>query len=336
MNGDENYQNYFIEADPKLDYSNVTRPRSLPLLTEFDTKHGKKHLWTTFSADQVDLNYQNDEVFLEILKVLLFYVQMGARLIRLDAIGFMWKIIGTTCIHLDETHLLIKVYRKLVEAVSPECLIITETNVPHHENISYFGDGYDEAHMVYQFSLPPLTLHAFLLSTSKYLNCWAKTLSLPSSKTSFFNFLASHDGIGMRPAQGLLPQEDIDVMVEIAKSKGGRVSYKTNEDGSQSVYELNINYFSALEDMNDTLQNNVTKFLCAHSILLTMVGMPAIYVHSLLGSVNDYETLQKTQQNRSINRGKLDFFRNQEFIGHSKATCCFYAHFRSEDYGYIR
>ena len=80
----------------------------------------------------------------------------GASAVRLDAIGFLWKETGTTCLHLPQTHAVIKLWRALVDHIAPGTRLLTETNVPHAENISYFGNGHDEAHLVYQFAFPPL------------------------------------------------------------------------------------------------------------------------------------------------------------------------------------
>ncbi|MDQ0338757.1 sucrose phosphorylase [Caldalkalibacillus uzonensis] len=305
--GEPKYQDYFIEADPTADYSTVTRPRALPLLTKVETAHGEQYVWTTFSADQVDLNYKNEAVLLAIIDVLLFYVQKGAKLLRLDAIGFMWKELGTTCIHLEQTHQLIQLFRDILDEVAPETIIITETNVPHKENISYFGNGYNEAHMVYQFPLPPLVLHAFYTENAEVLSRWMKSLAPTSEQTAFFNFLASHDGIGVRPATGILSESEINMMLDKVKAHGGYVSYKDNGDGTQSPYELNINYLEALSHPDEPVVLKVKRFVAAHGILLSLMGVPAIYIHSLLGSVNDHEGVKRTGQYRSINREKLSY-----------------------------
>ena len=250
LRGEPPYTDYFIAADPAADLSTVIRPRTLPLLTPVDTADGLKHVWTTFSADQIDLNYANPQVLLEILEVLLSYVGHRARLIRLDAIGFMWKEIGTTSLHLPQAHRIIQLMRAMLDVVAPDVVLITETNVPHVENISYWGDGHNEAQLVYNFTLPPLTLHAFQTGDTRLLSRWAATLQTVSAETGFFNFMASHDGIGLRPLEGILDAAAIQAMVNRTLAHGGRVSYKTNRDGSQSPYELNIVYFDALNDPN--------------------------------------------------------------------------------------
>ncbi|MGR5288454.1 sugar phosphorylase [Vibrio maritimus] len=311
--GDAKYQDYFVESDPSLDYSSVTRPRALPLHTPFSKASGEAvHVWTTFSDDQIDINFHSPKVLLESIDILLMYAANGGRSIRLDAIGFIWKKLGTTCIHLEEAHEIIKLWRIILDEVMPGTLLITETNVPHKENVSYFGSG-DEAHMVYQFPLPPLTLHALMSENSETLTQWATSLTneamaqlAQGDKTTYFNFLASHDGIGVRPTEGILTDEDRQMMCAQVERKGGRVNYKNNGDGTQSPYELNINYLSAITEPTDSIDDKAKKFIAAQSILLSFIGVPAIYYHSLLGSENDVQGMLDSGINRRINREKLD------------------------------
>lgn len=301
------YNTYFIECDPDADYSSVTRPRALPLLTEFKTVTGdKKYLWTTFSTDQIDLNFRSPYVYAEILDVLLSFAKNGARFIRLDAIGFIWKELGTTCMHLPETHEIIKSYRMLLDAYAPGVFIITETNVPHKDNISYFGNGHDEAQLIYQFPLPPLTMFSLLTGNAEKLSKWADGLEEPVYGTSFFNFLSSHDGIGVRPTEGILTKEEQQILVDATLKNGGVVSYKDNGDGTKSPYELNINYQDALASPEDSDEIRIARFLAAETILLSLQGLPGIYIHSLLGSRNDYYGMNTSGIPRRINREKLD------------------------------
>lgn len=305
--GEAPYTSYFITVPPETDLSAVVRPRTHPLLTPVETGDGVEYVWTTFSADQIDLNYGSPALLLEIFDTLLFYVEQGAQFIRLDAIGFMWKEIGTTCLHLPQVHELIKAMRALLDEVAPEVLLVTETNVPHRENISYFGDGYDEAQMVYNFTLPPLTLHAFATQDATALTDWAETLAAPSDQTTFFNFMASHDGIGLRPLEGILAPDAVAALAERAQRHGGFVNYRSNPDGSQTPYELNIVYFDALNDpaADEPVALQVDRFMASQAILLSMAGVPGVYVHSLFGSRNWREGVAQTKQNRTINRRKF-------------------------------
>ena len=299
------YEDFFISVDPETDLSAVTRPRALPILTPFTLHDGSvRHLWTTFSEDQIDLNFASPDVLIAMVDVLLHYLMEGANYIRLDAVGFMWKIPGTHCIHLEQTHQLIQLFRAITEAVAPGTVIITETNVPHKDNISYFGNGENEAQMVYQFSLPPLVLHAIHRQDVRTLSQWASSLELPSTKTTWFNFLASHDGIGLNPLRGILSESDILSLVEKLQQEGALVNWKNNPDGTRSPYEINVTYLDALSPKNATDNERIARFILAHAVLLSFPGVPAIYIQSALGSRNDYEGVERLGYNRAINRKK--------------------------------
>ncbi len=307
LDGDDEFKDLAVETDPNLDLSLVTRPRSLPLLTPFKKKSGEEvHVWTTFSADQVDVNFASVSILVKMVEILLHYVAMGATILRLDAIAFLWKEIGTTCLHLENTHNMVKLFRLILDQVAPGVKILTETNVPHQENISYFGNGKDEAQMVYNFTLPPLLLHSFLKQDTSLFSSWVSTLQLESRENTFFNFTASHDGIGVRPLEGILDKADLDDIIKMVKANGGQVSYKHNTDGSESPYELNITYVDAYlrgDVGNDPHQ--AKRFLASQAIQLVLPGVPAVYIHSLLGTHNWKEGVRQTKRARTINRRKL-------------------------------
>jgi glucosylglycerate phosphorylase len=304
---DPKYQSYYIALDPKTDTSSVVRPRTTPLLTAFDTNSYQKHVWTTFSADQADLNYANPDVLIEVMRVLFFYVQQGADLLRLDAIAYIWSEVGTPSIHHAKTHEIVKLMHTLLDYAAPWVWLVTETNVPHDENLSYFGNGHNEAHMIYNFALPPLLVHTLLVGDATILSRWAHELRTPSDDTHFFNFTASHDGIGIRGVTNILSDNAIEAMCESVVERGGKLSMKTNTDGTTSVYEMNISYFNAIIRPGSSLDSQVDQFISSQSIMLSLKGIPGIYLHSLLGSNNWYDGVKETGQNRSINREKLDY-----------------------------
>ncbi|MCT2419318.1 alpha-amylase family glycosyl hydrolase [Pantoea sp. XY16] len=304
---DPGWDDFFISMPPATDLSAVTRPRTSPLLTPFKMADGDtRFIWTTFSADQIDLNFANPEVLLRMVNVLLDYLIRGADYVRLDAVGYMWKTPGTRCIHLEKTHQLVKLFRAIADHVAPGTVIITETNVPHQDNISYLGNGHDEAQMVYQFSLPPLVLHAIHTGSARALRQWASSLDLSSNDTTFFNFLASHDGIGLNPARGILSEVEIVALVRDLALEGALVSYKNNPDGTTSPYEINVTYLDALNSEADDDDTRLKRFLLAHAILLVFPGVPAIYIQSILGGRNHYDGVRAAGHNRAINRQKYD------------------------------
>ncbi len=302
------YREFFINPAEGADLSQVVRPRALPLLTPFNTAKGPAKIWTTFSPDQVDLNLKNPEVLIRLLSALLFYVAKGARFIRLDAIAFLWKEPSTNCLHLPQTHRIIQLFRAVLDDLAPQVCLITETNVPHPDNVSYFGDGTNEAQFVYNFALPPLVLHSFATGSAERLTSWAETLKLPSDQVTFFNFLASHDGIGLNPARGILDHSEIEALVNRTLAHGGFISYKDTSAGQRVPYELNINYLDALSnpDANEGPILATRKLLSAHSILLSLQGVPGIYFHSLFGSRGDHAGAVTSGIPRRINREKLD------------------------------
>jgi sucrose phosphorylase len=306
---DPRYAGFFLEPGEDFDTSHVVRPRTSPLTHEYVRPDGTvAHAWTTFGPDQVDVDPSTPAVLRELTDVLLGYLSRGATTVRLDAIGYLWKQSGTSCIHLPQTHAIIRIWRVLVDILAPGTLLLTETNVPHADNITYFGDGSDEAHMVYQFALPPLVLHAFVTGRATALSEWAATIGPVSDTATWFNFLASHDGIGIRPTQGLLTDDDRALLVERTIARGGRVSMARRPDGTEGVYELNTNFLDALVSpaSSDPDADAVTRGLAAHAILLSVIGVPAVYYHSLLGSGQDRGGMEESGIPRRINRETLD------------------------------
>jgi sucrose phosphorylase len=313
-NGVAPERHFFIEVEPGTDLSAVVRPRTHPLLRPVQTPYGERFVWATFSHDQIDLDFSNPDVLFELMDVLLFYVHQGARIIRLDAIAYLWKEIGTDCIHRPETHQVVKLLRDLLELLAPGVILLTETNVPHAENLSYFGDG-DEAHMVYQFSLPPLLLHALETGESRYLAEWAANLEPPPAGCTYFNFTASHDGVGLRPLEGLLPETAFHDLVERMEQKGGKVSRRSNPDGTQTPYELNITYFDALSFPGHKDSDLcIARFLCSQSLMVSLQGIPGIYFNSLIGAPNWLVGVQQTGMARTINRQKWGEQEIQELL----------------------
>ena len=304
----EPYDDYFISLAPDTDLSMVVRPRDLPLLTSFDTLEGQEYVWTTFSPDQVDLNFANPAVLLEIMDVLLHYIQNGAQIIRLDAIAFLWKQPGNPSIHLPQTHTVVKLLRQVLTIVAPWVHIVTETNVPHKENVSYFGNGQDEAHLVYQFALPPLVLHSLASGDATAITQWASNLDLPSKTTTFLNYLASHDGIGLRPAQDVLDQKSLQRLLDWTIARNGKISYRSVGENQSEPYELNITLFDILADetAGETPSAvSIDRYLAAQAIMLSLKGVPGIYFHSLFGGRNHSRGVEDTGMNRTINREKF-------------------------------
>lgn len=307
IQGQSPYDRYFVEGNPDDDLSDVVRPRTSALLREVEMAHGTKHVWCTFSHDQVDLDFTNPEVLLEFLRITRLHIENGVRIIRLDAVAFLWKEVGTSCIHLPQTHAIIQLMRVLLDFNEESVVLLTETNVPNKENLSYFGMR-NEAHSIYNFSLPPLLVHSLLNGTSRYLNQWQMAMPPAPLGCAYLNFSASHDGIGMRPAEGLLPNEDIDQMLQKTRDFGGLINMRAMPDGSQKPYELNITFFDMMKGTAEKEdEHQFDRFICSQTIVLALEGIPAIYIHALLATPNDLEGVRKSKVNRAINRHRWDY-----------------------------
>ena len=306
----ENYKNgldpgksYFIEANPDDAFDKVVRPRNSSLLTQVRTYDGVKHVWSTFSNDQIDLNFKNPEVLREFVRIVRDYLNHGISIFRMDAVPFIWKEPNTSCTNLNQTHEIIKLFHTLIEYYFPSALLVCENNVPSEENLAYFGNA-NEAHIIYNFSLPPLLVYTLLSGDCNHLKRWMMSLPPAQSGTSYLNFIASHDGIGLRPLDGLVTNEEINKLVEKTKKSGGKVTYRKSREGYDKPYELNITLYDLLESSFDDTSSSfgVERFLCAHSIMLALEGIPAIYIQSIFGSRNDLQRYKHTMRNRSINR----------------------------------
>ncbi|SES81818.1 sugar phosphorylase [Thalassotalea agarivorans] len=298
---------YFFTAEPSDDLSDVVRPRTSPLLRETNTQKGTKHVWCTFSHDQVDLDFRNPEVLKSFVSIIRLYLDQGVKIFRFDAIAFLWKIVGTSCINLPQTHETVRLLRTLIEYACSDAIIITETNIPNRQNLMYFGNA-NEAHCIYNFSLPPLLVNTLITGDCTYLKTWMMSMPPAQNGTAYFNFIASHDGIGLRPAEGLLSEQEINVLVNTMQSFGGKISWRNADNGQVKPYEMNITLYDALQGTTAGPDKyGQDRFISAHAIMLALEGIPGLYIHSLLGTSNDYEKLKNTQHNRAINRHRWDY-----------------------------
>ena len=305
--GQAPYDKFFFEASPKDDLRDVIRPRTTPLLQEVETKNGVRHVWCTFSHDQIDLDFRNPEVLLEFLRIIRLHVDNGVQIIRLDAVAFLWKEVGSPSIHLPQTHAVIKLMRLLCDFASEKIILLTETNVPKAENLSYFGQG-DEAHAIYNFPLPPLILHAMMSGNAEYLRRWQRAVPPAPMGCAYLNFTASHDGIGMRPAEGLLPEGEKQQVIETVKDIGGLVSMRKLSDGSESPYELNTSFYDAMSrTFAGADAHHHERFICSQTIVMSLEGIPAFYIHAMLATPNDYDGVNRRGMKRAINRHRWNY-----------------------------
>ncbi|MCK4709207.1 MAG: alpha-glucosidase C-terminal domain-containing protein, partial [Gammaproteobacteria bacterium] len=312
-------KDFFIDVDSAADLSAVVRPRTNPVLREVDTADGVKHVWCTFSFDQVDLNFKNPLVLLEMVDIINYYLDRGVSIFRLDAVAFLWKKIGSSCLNLPQTHEMIRLFRTLIEHKNPKAIIITETNIPNRENLAYFGNS-NEAHVIYNFALPPLLLHGLITGNNFYLNNWLMSMPPAQHGTTYLNFIASHDGIGLRPVEGILTDHEINQIAETMQSRGARISWRNLSEDEVRPYEINISLYDALSGTVEGKDEwQFERFICAHTIMLGLEGIPAFYIHSLLGTENDYHKMEMSGNNRAINRHVWECDELSEKLNNSKS-----------------
>lgn len=287
-------------------WNHVVRPRSSALFTLMDTHQGLRPVWTTFGPDQVDLDWSRLEVLESFAQLMHTYVDHGITWVRLDAIGFLWKDPYTTCLHRPKTRIVVQALRLLLEQYTCNGVLLTETNVPEEENLSYLRGG-DQAHVVYNFPLPPLLLEALLSNNCDLINDWlARWPQLPQGST-MLNFTASHDGIGLRPVEGLISPGRLQDLLMRCEDRGGLVSHRTEADGSLSPYELNIAWWSAMAGPATAPRRlQLERFLASQLLVIALPGVPAFYLPTLLAASNDHPTYRKTGCRRDLNRPQFD------------------------------
>ena len=297
---------YIVSPSETNVWENVIRPRNTSLFTNINTKQGFKSVWTTFGPDQIDVDWRNPHIFLEFLKLLVRYITNGADWIRLDAIAFIWKEPYTTCLHLDPVHSIVKLLNKCLKIIKPSAVLITETNVPEKENLSYLIEG-NEANLAYNFTLPPLLLEAIYTGKTDLLKSWLATWKELPRHTSLLNFTSSHDGIGLRALEGIMDDQRIHNLLVESEKRGGLVSHRRLSNGDDQPYELNISWWSAMSNEgSDNTLFQFERFLLSQLFTLSIKGVPAFYLPSVLASPNDIDSFRKTGQRRDLNREKFE------------------------------
>ena len=199
---------------------------------------------------------------------------------RLDAVGFVWKEPNTTCIHRPEAHRLVEILRVLLQDRFADGVVVTETNVPEQENLSYLRSG-REAHLAYNFPLPPLLLEATVSGRADLLNAWlSRWPSLPD-RTGLLNFTACHDGVGLRPLEGLMPDRRLLQLLIGCEQRGGLISHRRLSTGDDVPYEINISWWSAMADGGiDPSHYQLERFLLTQLLVMVRRGPGVLFAGS--------------------------------------------------------
>ena len=295
-----------LAPDPDADWSQVVRPRSSALFTPLQTQDGLVPVWTTFGPDQVDVDWSSPAVLEGYASLLARMVRHGVSWLRLDAVGYVWKEPGSSCIHHPRAHLLVKLLRTLLESIRSDGVVVTETNVPEDENLSYLRPG-DEAHIAYNFPLPPLLLEAVQRERPDLLNRWLNRWPSLPNQTTLLNFSASHDGIGLRPLEGLMENDRLEQLLEGCERRGGLISHRRLSDGAERPYEINISWWAAMAGGGrDPSLHQRERYRLSQLLVIALPGVPAFYLPTLLASANDEASFRRSGQRRDLNRERFD------------------------------
>ena len=302
IRGEEPGLSCIYAPDPGGDWGGVIRPRSSSLFTTLATSSGPRAVWSTFGPDQLDVDWSHPEVLQGFTRLLSRLCAHGVSWLRLDAVGFVWKEEGSSCMHHDQAYRLVRILRRLLEQAHPKGVVVTETNVPEEENLSYLRSG-NEAHLAYNFPLPPLLLEALISQRADLLNHWLKRWpSLPVG-TTLLNFSACHDGVGLRPVEGLMDAQRLQRLLEACERRGGLVSHRRLADGGESPYEINISWWSAMAgEGRDGAQWQLQRFLLSQLLVLALPGVPAFYLPALLAQANDLQRFSQSGHRRDLHR----------------------------------
>ena len=219
-------RDFFLTVDKEFNTRNIVRARDHKLLQKFKTKNGYKLVWCTFSRDQIDFNFKNPKVLLAFIKLIIFLNNKGIKIFRFDAVAFIWKRKETNCVNLDQTHAIVRLFRTLLGFINNESKIVTETNLPFSENLSYFGNS-DEAHIIYNFSLAPLIINTLIKGNSAAFRRWSMSMPPAKDNNSYLNFIATHDGIGIRPLEGIIKNKEINILLNTFKRHGSNLFFFT-------------------------------------------------------------------------------------------------------------
>jgi glycosidase len=334
----QDYHNYVLTFDDQNKPSHdelvkITRARPSPVLTRyalvkdsFDNdkatlvhpeEKGQGWVWTTFSRSntpdgnidtrQVDFNFKNSKVFIEFLKIILEYISHGARWIRLDAIGYLWKEIGTNCLHRPQTHVITQLYSEILALLeSFSIVLIAEVNEPQEKALQYLGLTEEpESDMIYLFTHFPLAVHAILSGTAKYYMNWLPSL-IPAIGKLFVTVLGTHDGMGQKPIGDWLPSSEKEFLQTTLVNKHGALPNFAHLSGGQKIiYELCSTPWSFINPKNSKHDRKIAirRYSAVFTLGLMIKGVPSIYINGLLGIPNSEETLD---ENRTVNRQRLN------------------------------
>lgn len=318
--GEKKYQDYYYMFDDREipDMYEQTMPQVFPETSPGNftwDEQAQKWVMTVFNDYQWDLNYTNPSVFIEMMDIVLFIANNGADVVRLDAVAFLWKRIGSTCQNEREAHLLLQLMKDCCQVVAPGVLFIAEAIVAPVEVIKYFGEdaiNAKECEIAYNATFMALMWDAVATKNARLLSQGIKSLPDKLERATWLNYVRCHDDIGLG-----FDDEDIRrVGYEPGSHRQFLIDYYTgnfpysNARGfpfgqnhhtgdtriSGSLASLaGLEY--ALEQNDETLIDEAVKhILLLHSLIMSFGGIPLLYYGDELGTLNNYTFQQDTDK----------------------------------------
>ncbi|MBN1930422.1 MAG: alpha-amylase [Desulfobacterales bacterium] len=332
--GDSVYQDYYytFESRDVPDMYEQSMPEIFPETAPgnftWDEEMGR-WVMTVFNDYQWDLNYNNPAVFIEMLDIILFWANQGADILRLDAVAFLWKKIGSTCQNEREAHLILQLLKDCCQVTAPGVLFIAEAIVAPVEVIKYFGEDAviaKECEIAYNATFMSLLWDAVATKNAKLLNQGIKSLPVKLERATWLNYVRCHDDIG-------LGFDDMDILLagyEPSSHRKFLVDYYTGKFAdsharglpfgqnkktgdariSGSLASL-VGLQYALETGDEGATEDAIKtILLLHSMLFSFGGIPLLYYGDELGTINDDSYLEdpnKMRDTRWVHRPSIDW-----------------------------
>lgn len=281
------------------------------------------YVLTTFYPYQWDLNYRNPRVFNEMMYNFLFLANQGMDIIRIDAVPYIWKELGTSCRNLKEVHTIVRMMRMIAEIVCPSVILLGEVVMEPEKVVPYFGTvEKPECHMLYNVTTMATTWNSIATRDIRLLKKQMDIVSRLPKQYTFLNYLRCHDDIGW----GL----DFDTMKQWGMEEPSHKRYLNDYftgkiAGSISRGELYNDdpvtqdarfcgttasmcgiEAAGFEGNAEKMQTAIQEDLMLHAYMLTQSGIPMLYSGDELGQVNDYsykEDAEKVSDSRYLHRG---------------------------------
>jgi amylosucrase len=332
--GDKTHQDYYHVYDDREipDMFEETMPEIFPETSPgnftWDADMGK-WVMTVFNSFQWDLNYKNPTVFIEMVDIILFWANHGADIVRLDAVAFLWKKIGSTCQNEREAHLILQLMKDCCQVTAPGVLFIAEAIVAPVEVIKYFGEdaiNAKECEIAYNATLMALLWDAVATKKATLLNLGIRSIPDKLERATWLNYARCHDDIGLGfddndiRLAGYDPRLHRKFLVDYytgnhqASSARG-VAFGINKRSGDARIAGSLASLAGLEsaiEANDPLaiQESVSTILLLHSIILAFGGIPLIYYGDAIGALNDISYLldeYKQNDSRWVHRPKMNW-----------------------------